>query len=92
MFLNLLLTDPDNVHGNYIGIGKASELPYYILAITAIAIIVTIVAACIINYLYKNSKAAENKETGAITTIIISVSLAICLVLILLCVFACMKI
>lgn len=63
MLWNLLLVDPDNIPD---GIGKASDLPYYILAITIIAILAIIIAACVIRWLYKNSQNPEIKEKNGL--------------------------
>ncbi len=76
MILNLLtdLTDPDDIPDGY---GKTNVLPQLTLTITIIAIVITLISAFLIYYLYKHSKNENitNKEWIPIAIIIITVML-----------------
>ncbi len=83
MLCNLLLTDPDNIP---VGYGGLDTKPLSILLITILAILVTVIFACVIIQL--NKKCNENKSTKFFTIGMIIVTIIICVIYILLCVYA----
>ena len=86
MILNLLtdLTDPDNVAGGY---SSLDARPLLTLAITIIAVLITIITTAIILNLSKE----KQKECSWIKPTIIITDILICIVLIIMCYFAVQK-
>ena len=86
MILNLLtdLVDPDNIPDGY---GGLDPRPLLTLAITIIAILVTIITTAII---YNLSKEKQKECSWIRPTIIIS-DILICIILIIMCYFAVQK-
>ncbi len=84
MIFNLLtdLTDPDNIPGGYGGIDIR---PILTLVITIIAVTVILVSACIIYRLYKNSKNEDITNKKWIPYAIIIITVALTILLIVLC-------
>ncbi len=77
MFLNLLLTDPDNVPDGYGGLDMQAVYAFYM---ALLGIIVTVIAACLIGYLY--NKAYPNGKKQTVTTILVIATIIICVVFI----------
>lgn len=87
MIWNLLdKVSPDNIPGAYGGINIQ---PLLIILMAFLAVLVTIIFACMITYLHKRCHKDENTKVFSITLAIIT--LIICTLQIIMCVYAIME-
>lgn len=82
MIFSLLTVSPDNIPGGYGGLDTTQVLIFFL---TAIAILITIIAACIIGYLYNRRDKERIPGKSWVKPVIAITNICIIIILIVMC-------